>query len=66
MVPLAQEKKFLFLTSPFLVVRAEIKLTPHLHSMNDITSYALSPERMILAFGTTDGEFGLCTDIRSL
>lgn len=30
--------------------------------MNEISSFALSPDRTILAFGTSDGEFGLVVD----
>ena len=36
-----------------------MKLTPHINSMNELMSYSISPDRKILAFGTSDGEFGL-------
>lgn len=66
MVPLSMEKKILLLAAPFLIIRSEIKLTPHIQSMNDITAFALSPDRKILAVGTSDGEFGLVVDLRSI
>ncbi|CAD8202317.1 unnamed protein product [Paramecium pentaurelia] len=61
-LPLCLEKKILMLTTPFLQKRNEIQLTDCQQSMNDISSFALSPDRTILAFGTSDGEFGLAVD----
>ncbi|CAD8203801.1 unnamed protein product [Paramecium octaurelia] len=63
-LPLCMEKKILMLTTPFLQKRNEIQLTDCQQSMNDISSFALSPDRTILAFGTSDGEFGLVVDQR--